>query len=189
MLDRGLVPEEIGRALNVSRTSVGRALKAMGVASRHTGRPRREERSEYGVEESTALLSQLDRASHSFLQEAVRILLRTEIPLSIPTPESVTHDIGLLRRAPTKLEGGTFHHVSRAGSVLCSKHFSYRWDARYRDKPSVRAAWYDEELIRSAIRFPTSCGGPHHPDQGTSSTSGRRPGPDQLPSFDGEGYC
>jgi hypothetical protein len=163
MLDRGLRPAEIGRILNVSRNSVRRGLSAMGVGPRRTGRPGREERSEYGVEEATALLSSLDQSSQSFLSEAVRILLRTSLPVSVPILEDVIHDAELLRKAPTKLVDGVFHHVSRAGSVLCARHFPHRWDARYRDRPSVRMAWYDEELVRSAVRFQLRVGDPVTP--------------------------
>ncbi len=163
MLSRGLSAGEIGRVLNVSRSSVGRALKDMGLAPRRIGRPRRDERSEYSVEESEALLQAMDRTTPEFLVEATKIIGRTSLPLVPASPAEVAHDVELLRRAPTTLRDGLFHHVSRAGSVVCAHHFLYRWDARYQGRPSVRAAWYDAEIVRSAVRFQLRVGDPVTP--------------------------
>ncbi len=165
LVDRGLNASEISKVLNVPRSSVGRHLKRMGLPSKRTGRPRKEDRIEYSGPEASALLDKLDRGSERFLDEAVRILLRTSIPIPTPTREEIAHDIDLIRKSPTKLADDDFQHVSRAGSVICAAHFPYRWDAHYRDGPSVRLAWYDEKLVRLAVRFQLRVGDPVTPNR------------------------
>jgi DNA modification methylase len=162
MIDRGMSAQGIASVFGVSRGSVSRALDRMGVARRPSGRPKASS-FELTLEEATALISHLDPTFSGFVDEVTRVLLRTGIPLPNPTQEEIEHDAALLRKSPTHLDGTEFKSVSKAGSVVCSKHFPYRWDARYRDQPSVRQAWYDEKRIRQAIGFQIRVGDPVTP--------------------------
>lgn len=163
MLDRGLSAQEIASVFGVSRGSVARALDRMGAPRRPVGRPLQKSAVELTVEEATAMIRQLDPTAGSYPEEAVRVLLRTQIPLPDPTQEEVTHDVGLLRKSPTILSGSEFRCISRAGSVVCARHFPYRWEARYRDQPSAKQAWYDGQKIRQAVGFQIRVGDPVTP--------------------------
>jgi len=162
MLDRGMSAQAIALVFGVSRGSVGRAMARMGAPSRPTGRPRKSD-FEFTLEEATSAISNLSTNSSEFIDEVVKILMRMQAPLPAPTQVEVAHDVDLLKKCPTYFDGSEFRAVSKAGSVLCSKHFLYRWDARYRDQPSVKQAWYDEKYLRQAISFQLRVGDPVTP--------------------------
>lgn len=162
MVDRGISAQGIASVFGVSRGSVSRAMDRMGVSRRPVGRPK-SSNIELTLEEATATISHLDPSGSEFTEKVTQVLLRTSAPLPSPTQDEINHDVGLLRKCPTHLSGLEFKSVSKAGSVLCAKHFSHRWDARYRSQPSVRQAWYDEKMLRQAIGFQIRVGDPVTP--------------------------
>lgn len=163
LVDRGATTGDIAEIFQVSRQSVQRAMDRMGVPRRRSGRPRKGSKVEFDIETAQLGIERLDPASSSYQDDILGILSRTELPLSPFTEEEVRKDVARLRKAPTRLEGGTFTGVSWAGSRLCSHLFPHRWDARYRRNPSVRQAWYDPEQLRKAVQFQVGVGDPLTP--------------------------
>lgn len=153
LVDRGMTTGDIAGVFQVSRQSVQRAMDRVGVPRNRSGRPKKSSRVELDVETARLGIERLDPASERYQDDVLAILSRTEIPLFPFTEEDVRNDAERLRKAPTRLEKGIFTGVSWAGSRLCSHLFPHRWDARYRQKPSVRQAWYDPKYLRRAIQF------------------------------------
>lgn len=160
LVERGLRASTIAQILNVSRTSTARALRRMGLAA-PTGRPASVARVELTLHESERLIQGLDTQSESYLDDVVRALLRTEVPI-VPAAEAVAlKDIEHLRKSRTTIDASNvFQQVGRAGAQVCGRHFVYRWDARYRENLSPRAAWYDEKTVRRAVGFQIRVGDP-----------------------------
>jgi hypothetical protein len=163
LLARGLTALDIAKVFRVSRQSVGRALARIGVTL-PSGRPAVASTKEYDLAVASELLKNLDRQSENFLGDAVKVLSRTVIPVPMATKEELGNDVRLLRNAPTHMsDDGVVHSLSKAGSLTCMHYFPHRWDARYRDNPSVREAWYDPKMLGRAIRFQVAVGDPVTP--------------------------
>jgi 16S rRNA G966 N2-methylase RsmD len=164
LIDRGMRAQEIANVFQVSSQSVRRALDRMGVARQRTGRPKkREEGGAYTLEAANTLLGQI-KSNPSFLEDAVRILSSTEIPIFSASESELSGDKALLLKANTRMvENGSIIHTTKAGALICNHFFPQRWDARYRTNPSVREAWYDPKMLRRAIKFQLSVGDPVTP--------------------------
>ena len=163
LLDRGHTLQGIAGILNVSRGSVSRALDRFGVAHRPVGRPLQGGPSDLTVEESTSLIAGINKDNTDYIEEVVRVLSKTRIPLPTPTQEAVAHDVVLLRKCPTVLSGTSFKYISKAGSVACTRSSPHRWEAYYRNNLSPKQAWYDERMLRQAVKFQVRVGDPVTP--------------------------
>jgi hypothetical protein len=163
LLDRGHSLQRIAEILDVSRGSVSRALDRFGISHRPVGRPLQGGPSDFTVEESTSLIAGINKDNPEYVDEVVRVLGRTHIPLPISTQEAVAHDVSLLKKCPTILSGTSFKYISKAGSLACTKNFPHRWEAYYRNNLAPKQAWYDERLLRQAVRFQIRVGDPVTP--------------------------
>lgn len=157
---KGMSAGGIAQTLRVSRQSVIRALRREGLTVLSPGRPSKSDSSLLSEEEATLALSRLDATSPTYVADATEVLLKASIPLPEYTPEKLLQDIRLLRTAKTTLKDGVFEGVTRAGAWLCQESFSYRWDARYRQNPSVREAWHDPKYLGKAVKFQVGVGDP-----------------------------
>ena len=163
LLDRGHTLQGIAGILSVSRGSVSRALDRFGIAHRPVGRPIQGGPSDLTVEESTSIIAGINKDNPDYIEEVVRVLSKTQIPLPTSTQEAVAHDVVLLRKCPTILSGTSFKHISKAGSMACTSSFPHRWEAYYRNNLSPKQAWYDERVLRQAIKFQIRVGDPVTP--------------------------
>ena len=163
LLERGHSLQGIADILDVSRGSVSRALDRFGIAHRPAGRPSQGGPSDLTVDEATSLVARIKEGNPDYVDDVVRVLSRTRIPLPTPTQEEVAHDVDLLRKCPTILSDTSFKYISKAGSLACTKSFPHRWEAYYRNNLSPKQAWYDERVLRQAVKFQIRVGDPVTP--------------------------
>lgn len=163
LLDRGHSLQGIADILDVSRGSVSRALDRFGIDHCPIGRPSQGRPTDFTVEEATSLISGINQSRPDYVDEVIRVLSKTHLPLPTSTQEEVRHDVELLRNCPTALSGTDFVSISKAGSVVCTKNFPYRWEAYYRSNLPVKQAWYDESILRQAVKFQIRVGDPVTP--------------------------
>jgi transposase/SAM-dependent methyltransferase len=156
---RGFSNEGIAKVFNVSRQSVARAARRFGMPPRAPGRPKRASRPTYAPLDADTKLRSLDLSAPTFFEEALSIL--SLVPFeALLTAESIERDQALLRVAKTRVENATLAGMTKAGSVTCLQAFPHRFDARYREMPSVRVAWHDPHHLARAIQFQIRVGDP-----------------------------
>lgn len=154
-LDRGLTLDEIAKITSTSRTSVSRHIRGHGLQAPKSG-PRA--RKGYTIKEAHALLRK-----EKGLEESLKVLLRTPVPILSLSESDMLHDWEVLKAAPTVIREGELRHPSIGGSRLCKEIFSYIWDAQYKENVSARAGWYDPKTLEKAIRFQLRMGDPVTP--------------------------
>jgi len=162
LVERGFAAQSIADILGPSRQSVRRALERMGVEAT-VGRPRKVEGRLLPVDAAETLVRKLDPQAEGYEDEVLGILLRTEIPIPCLSEDHLKKDLALLFQANPRVDGDTIVGLSKGGVALCNQVFPHRWDARYRDQPSVKESWYDPRQIRRAIRFQVAVGDPVTP--------------------------
>jgi len=153
LLDRSFSAQAIAELLQVSRNSVRRALDRMGVPRNTPGRPKKVVRQELDDGSALEAIRRLDATSPTYEDSVLGILLKTEIPLRLPSQDEALLDWCRLMKSPAHYQDGQFSGISSAGARLCQHLFAYRWDARYREHLSAREAWYDPTSLRKAVRF------------------------------------
>jgi hypothetical protein len=158
---RGLTLQDIAQVTGTSRTSVSRISRGFGFKEKTPGRPKVGSSPLYSVVVSTSLLEALGGQPN--VDVVCGILSRTELPVRVLSPEAAQHDLSLLRKAPTKVVGGTLTGVTKGGSQFCAQFFPHILDAKYRNYPSPKEAWYLEDWVRRAVRFQLRVGDPVTP--------------------------
>jgi len=162
LVERGFTAQSIAGILGPSRQSVRRALERLGVEVK-VGRPRKVEGRLLPVGAAETAVQNLDPKAMGYEDAVLTILLRTEIPIPCLSEDTLRKDLALLLHANPRVDGGTIVGLSKGGGALCNQLFPHRWEARYRDQPSVREAWYDASQLRRAIRFQVAVGDPVTP--------------------------
>lgn len=160
LLSRGLSPQQIASIMKVGVTSVRRAIRKQGVPFVPVrGRPSKQ--TGLTLEGARELLTQDDVS----VEQAVDILRRIPIPIPQRSPDELAKDAARLQRSSTQFNGESFTGISYAGSWLCDHCFPYRYDARYKEQPSLRQAWYDPKFVEQAIQFQRRVGDPITPQR------------------------
>lgn len=162
LVERGFAAQSIAGILGPSRQSVRRALERMGVESK-VGRPRKVEGRLLPVDVAETVVHNLDPKAVGYEDAVLNTLLKTDIPIPCLSEAGLRNDLALLLRANPRVDGDTIVGLSKGGGALCNQLFPHRWEARYRDQPSVREAWYDAKQLRRAIRFQFAVGDPVTP--------------------------
>jgi len=146
----------IAKAMTVSEGAVQRAMDRFGIDRPRSGRPRLVTTPAPTFEGVREMLQRATLAD----DDLVGLLVGLPHPPP-PSVEEAQRDWGrLLQREVSLAEeirlGGT-------GLRLCAHCFPYRYEARYRDLPSLRDAWFDPIWVGKAIHFQRRVGDPVYP--------------------------
>jgi hypothetical protein len=114
------------------------------------------------IDQATILINGLDFKANDIEEKVLKILRKVPFPIRDYEEQNLGKDWEALVSNSLAIEGDIITGNYR-GLKLCDAFFQHRYDATYKDMPSVRNAWEDESWLLKAIRFQLKVGDPLRP--------------------------
>lgn len=115
------------------------------------------------VDQASMLIDSLDFEANDIQYQILKIIRQVEFPVREYDTRALLSDWEAVCNSPVRIENETITGFSSKGFKLCDTFFRHRYDATYKNLPSVRNAWEDDAWVLKAIKFQISQGDPLRP--------------------------